>query len=200
MTTDTSTGTQKTDAIKEEGKHLTDEVKEKGGEIGRQAKEEIGHVFDDFRTKAKGQADDQTERAAGALRGVAGQLRSMAEGTTEQGMMVDVARDGADRVQRFADRLDQEGIDGIVHDIEDFARRRPGLFLAASVGVGMAVGRLFRATDMEGMKRAMGNGPDDGVGGTPVTRTTNRVPAGQPYSDRPEGMPFDEPEMGEGRI
>src|SRR5690606_17356170 len=102
--------------------------------------------------------NSQTKRTADAMRGWSKQMHSMAESSSESGRAVELARTGAERIDRMADRLENEGLDGIIHDVESFARRRPGLFLAAGVGVGMVAGRMFRMADTSQMKDAMTNG------------------------------------------
>lgn len=151
MTTDTG-------QAKEKGRQLTDEARSKGEQVGRQAKEEMGHVLDDARSRARDQAEDQTHRAAGALRGMADQLHSMAAASEEQGMMVDMAENGASRIRRLADHIDEGGMDGVVHDLETFARRRPGAFIAAGMGLGMLFGRVLRSSDISGVKEAVSEG------------------------------------------
>lgn len=146
MTSDTRREDAKFDKAKEEGQHLSEEARQKGSEVGEQARQEMGRVVDDVRHKARQQADDQTKRAAGALRDASDQLNSMAEGATSQGMLIDLTRDGAERLGRFADQLEHEGLQGVVDDVERFARRRPGMFIAAGVGVGMVLGRVIKAS------------------------------------------------------
>lgn len=160
MTTDTTSGRQKTDQVKDEGRHLTDEARSKGEQVGQQAKKQVGRVLDDARDKARHQANDQAHRAAGALREMANQLSSMADSSDEEGVMVDMANDGADRIRSVANHIDANGFDGIMNDIQGFARRRPGAFIAAGMGAGMLIGRFFRASDTESMKDAMTPGSD----------------------------------------
>ncbi len=155
MTTDTTTGSTRTEDIKQEGKEVFEEAKAKTTDIGREAKEQGRQVLEEMKYRARDQADGQARRAAESLRGVAAQLGSMAELSDEQGMLVDMARNGADQIQRFADRLGNDGVDGLLTDVEQFARRRPGLFLAATFGAGMVLGRLVRASDPESMRQAV---------------------------------------------
>lgn len=155
MTTDTTTGSTRTEDIKQEGKEVFEEAKAKTTDIGREAKEQGRQVLEEMKYRARDQADGQARRAAESLRGVAAQLGSMADSSDEQGMLVDMARNGADQIQRFADRLGDDGVDGLLTDVEQFARRRPGLFLAATFGAGMVLGRLVRASDPESMRRAV---------------------------------------------
>lgn len=185
MTTDTSSGQQKTDEMKEEGRQLKDQARSKGERVGRQAKEEMGNVIGDARSKARDQADDQTHRAAGALRGMADQLNSMASGAGEEGMMVDLAQNGAERIRFFANHLDDAGFDGIVNDVENFARRRPGVFIAAGMGLGMVLGRVLRSADMDSMKEAVTSNGDE-------NETTR--------PDRPTRQPGSETDRGPGDL
>jgi len=48
----------------------------------------------------------------------------------------------ADGGRQLADYLDQHGPDGVLRDVQDFARRRPGAFLATALAAGFVVGRL----------------------------------------------------------
>ena len=48
----------------------------------------------------------------------------------------------AARSRTFAAYLDQHGPERVVHELQDFARRRPGTFIVAAVAAGFVVGRL----------------------------------------------------------
>ena len=135
-------------AVEGEGKRLLDEARNRGSEIGRQVKSEADHVMGELRVRARDEGNEQAHRAAGALRGVAQQLGGMAEGTVGQGKVVDLTRQGAQQIERFAERLDRDGMDGLLNDLQSFARRRPGAFLAAGFGLGMVLGRLIRSSDV----------------------------------------------------
>jgi len=54
------------------------------------------------------------------------------------------ARQASGEVQRFAQRIDERGFDGLVDDLQSFARRRPGAFLLGAAVTGFATGRLLR--------------------------------------------------------
>jgi hypothetical protein len=42
----------------------------------------------------------------------------------------------------MADYLDRNGPEGVLREVQDFARRRPGAFLATALAAGFVVGRL----------------------------------------------------------
>jgi hypothetical protein len=48
----------------------------------------------------------------------------------------------ADSGRQFADYLDRHGPEGVLREVQDFARRRPGAFLATALAAGFVVGRL----------------------------------------------------------
>jgi hypothetical protein len=48
----------------------------------------------------------------------------------------------ADSGRQFADYLDHHGPEGVLREVQDFARRRPGAFLASALAAGFVVGRL----------------------------------------------------------
>ena len=48
----------------------------------------------------------------------------------------------ADGGRQMADYLDRNGPEGVLREVQDFARRRPGAFLATALAAGFVVGRL----------------------------------------------------------
>ncbi|MGX1274819.1 hypothetical protein [Streptomyces phaeoluteigriseus] len=51
----------------------------------------------------------------------------------------------ADRGHRAVDYLDKLGAEGLLQDLQGFARRRPGAFLSAAALAGLVVERLAKA-------------------------------------------------------
>jgi hypothetical protein len=51
----------------------------------------------------------------------------------------------ADSGRQFADYLDRNGPEGVLREVQDFARRRPGAFLATALAAGFVVGRLGKS-------------------------------------------------------
>jgi hypothetical protein len=99
----------------------------------------------------RSQADAQTARAAESIAGLGEQLRALVDGRPEDAPVVrDYLQQGADRIGAFADRLQRDGLDGAVADVQRFARRRPGVFLLGALGVGLGVGRLLRSGQAAG--------------------------------------------------
>jgi hypothetical protein len=136
MTEHTSGGATSTmaDSARTEGRRLADEAK---SEV-RTAYNEIGH-------RMRGEADGQARRAAGGLRGFADELERMSQ--SADGMASEWAYQGSQRIDSFADRLEAEGIDGVAREVKSYARSHPTMFLAATFGAGMLIGRVLRNAD-----------------------------------------------------
>ena len=91
-------------------------------------------------------ADVRNKQAVDGLRSLTQQIDALSNGHPEQAETVlRYVHDGNDRLRAIADRLEQRGPQGILDDVGNFARRRPGLFLVCALGAGVAVGRLVRS-------------------------------------------------------
>ena len=69
----------------------------------------------------------------------------MANGSTQTGIAADLVRGAGERVNDAARWLDDRDPRALVEEVKGFARRRPGVFIAIAVGVGVIAGRLTRA-------------------------------------------------------
>jgi hypothetical protein len=125
---------------------LAGTAREQAGVVASEAQTQAGQVMDQMRERLSHEAHSQTERAAQNLRRWAEDLTSMAEsGKPEaptQQAMARVAEGG----RRAADYLDERGVNGLVDEVQEFARRRPGAFLLGAAVTGFVVGRLAKAT------------------------------------------------------
>ncbi|MGI8446881.1 MAG: hypothetical protein ACR2MP_06810, partial [Streptosporangiaceae bacterium] len=84
------------------------------------------------------------QRLASELRSAGDELRSMAESSEQGGTASELARQIASRAQDAGQWLEARGPAEVVSEVQAFARRRPGLFLAVAAGVGLVAGRLTR--------------------------------------------------------
>jgi hypothetical protein len=130
---------------RDEARGVADDMREEAAAVVSEAGTQARAMADEARHALQQQASDGTARAAGAVDQLAGRLRALADGNTEQaGDLQGYVRDLGDRLGGVAGRMQERGLDGLVDDVQSFARRRPGLFLAAAAGAGFAAGRLFR--------------------------------------------------------
>ncbi|GAA3398761.1 hypothetical protein [Streptomyces roseoviridis] len=146
----------------------------KAAEVGGTAKEQAANVVgeataqarslvDDLRGQLQGQAQTQTGRLAENVRRLAQELREMSEGGKPDSTVAGVARQLADGGEQAAARIEQRGPDGLVGDLQDFARRRPGAFLAGAAVAGFLVGRAGKGVSAASSADS-GSGGSSGAG------------------------------------
>lgn len=139
---------------------VRDQARQVSGQVQAQAR----NVTEDVRGHLDSEAQAQTERAAQGIRRWADDLASMADSAGPDSPAGALVRQVADGGHRAASTLEENGTAGLVHQVESFARRRPGAFLATAVLAGFAVGRLGRAA--KSAQPASG-----GPGGAPLGRS-----------------------------
>ncbi|TYB50475.1 hypothetical protein FXF51_56025 [Nonomuraea sp. PA05] len=120
----------------------TQQARQVGGEIRQQTGQAVTHL----RGRVRDEVDSQSRRAAQNLRHWADELREMTESgkpdSPVQGVLQRVAGTG----HKAADYLEDQGLGGAVGELQDFARRRPGVFLAGALAAGFLFGRLVKAS------------------------------------------------------
>ncbi len=128
---------------------LKDTALEHVGAVTADAKEKATNVAHDLRRELETQGDAQAKRAASALHDVGSQLSDMAN-AGKPGPVSDVTRQLADKSRLVASRLEEGGVQAVSDDLRQFARRQPGLFLAAAGIAGFVVTRILRNAQSNG--------------------------------------------------
>jgi hypothetical protein len=135
--------------VAQSAKAEASQVKDTAADQGRQVKEEATRqargLVDQAKTELHDQSQSQAEQAAQAIRRVGDQAEALAEGRPQDaGAVTDYVRQAGDKARQTANRLDERGVDGVVSDVQDFARRKPGVFLLGCAAAGFVAGRLIR--------------------------------------------------------
>jgi hypothetical protein len=100
----------------------------------------------------------------------------------QSGVATEVAQQAAERIHGAASWLEQREPADLLQAVRDFARRRPGVFLAGAVAAGLAAGRLTR-----GMTDAARSGSQEPGGQRPGTRRPPReIPPGAAIPPPPD--------------
>jgi ElaB/YqjD/DUF883 family membrane-anchored ribosome-binding protein len=132
------------------GKHAADVAREQASgvveEIGRQGRDLLGHAQDQLGE----QAAQGQQRLAAELLSLSDELSSMADGSGQKGVAADLARDAASRARDAGQWLGERRPAQVVDEVQSFARRRPGAFLALAAAAGLVAGRLTRGIQAAG--------------------------------------------------
>ncbi|WP_229073212.1 hypothetical protein [Actinoplanes sp. DH11] len=123
---------------------VKDTAKEQAQRVGQEAKTQARSVASEVRSKLDETAKAQNGRLVGSIRQTADQLDEMRGARADSPAAAVVSR-VAEGGRQFADYLDRNGPDGVLREVEDFARRRPGAFLATALAAGFVVGRLGKS-------------------------------------------------------
>lgn len=99
------------------------------------------------------------------------------------GLAGQLVRTAGDRAGSVADWLEQREPGDILDEVKQFARRRPGVFIAAAAIAGVAAGRLTKGL-MEAHSQESGD--DVPASSTPIADATSSArPAGAPAATVP---------------
>ena len=126
------------------GKHLTsvasDQAKEVASEAGHQAKS----LVDQARSAFAEQAASQQHRLADQLHALSKELGSMASKSEQAGPATDLAHQASRQLGSVAHWVSEREPGSLVTELKDFARQKPGTFLAVAAGIGLVAGRVTR--------------------------------------------------------
>lgn len=125
-------GQHAVDVARDQAADVAAEAGRQGRNLLRQAQDELGEQT------ARGQ-----RRLAAELISLGDQLGSMADGSPP-GVASDLARQAASRARDAGQWLGDRRPAQVIDEVQAFARRRPGVFLALAAGAGLLAGRLTR--------------------------------------------------------
>nr|WP_157497826.1 hypothetical protein [Leifsonia sp. Leaf325] len=166
----TPTGTA--DAVKGEAVNVKDQVVDSGKNVAATAKDEAAGVLQEARSQAsdlfgqvtselREQAATQQTRAAAGLKTLGDDLHQMSQASSG-GLAAELVSQASSRAGSVSTWLDGHDPESLLHEVKNFARRRPGTFIAVAAVVGLLAGRITRS--------AVGNAADakDAAGRAPA--------------------------------
>jgi hypothetical protein len=157
---------------------VRDTAMEQAQRVGAEARTQARNVASDVRGRVAEQARAQNDRLVGSIRQTADQLDEM-RGDRADSPAASVVSRVADGGRQLADYLDRSGPEGVLREVRDFARRRPGAFLATALAAGFVVGRLGK-----GVAQAdPGAGPDKPGSDSFVSSAPNSTYPDSTYPD-----------------
>ncbi|MEL4317559.1 hypothetical protein WJX64_00925 [Leifsonia sp. YIM 134122] len=156
----TSTGTA--DAVKGEAVNVKDQVVDSGKNVAATAKDEAAGVLQEAKSQAsdlfgqvtselREQAATQQTRAAAGLKSLGDDLDQMSQASSG-GLAAELVSQASSRAGSISTWLDGHDPESVLHEVKNFARRRPGTFIAVAAVVGLLAGRITRS--------AVGNAAD----------------------------------------
>jgi ElaB/YqjD/DUF883 family membrane-anchored ribosome-binding protein len=156
-------------------------AKEQAGQVANEAKAQARNLASQTRDRLSTEVNGQNDRLVSGLRRFVDELEQMVEDRDDspaRGVVTQVSQGG----RRVADYLEQHGPEGALREVQDFARRKPGTFLAVAAVSGFVAGRLGKSvlsgsTSDSGASSAPAAPP---VPGTSAWATPAAVPLTEP--------------------
>lgn len=119
-------------------------------------------VLGGIQQRVTSRVDEQKNRAAAGLGGIADVFRSASdELRNENETLASYVDMASDQMKRFADTIRQRGVADMLDDVHAFARRRPALFIGGAFLVGLGIARFLKASSERGAMRQYGDSFSD---------------------------------------
>jgi len=126
-----------------------------GGANGPTASQVLGGV----KQRVTSRVDEQKNRAAAGLGGIADVIRSAGnELRNENETLASYVDTASDQMKRFADQIREKGIADLLDDVQVFARRRPALFIGGAFLLGFGIARFLKSSADRNEMREYGDG------------------------------------------
>ncbi|MGC5365491.1 hypothetical protein ACPXCE_28105 [Streptomyces sp. DT24] len=146
--------------VGDKGTEVVGTAREQAAQVTGEATAQAKNLANDVREQLQDQARTQTQRLAQNVRRLADELQDIRDKGGSDSTAAGVVGQIADSGHQVASHLERRGPDGLVSDLRDYARQRPGIFLAGAALAGFAAARAGK-----GFKAA---GGDDDSGRPPA--------------------------------
>lgn len=125
---------------------LVDEARDQVGNVTTEVKDQARQLFDDTRSQLRDKADSQRSQLADAIGTLGDEFQALVNGRPDEaGTAGRYVQQAGNAVGDIAAQVRDRDLAGIVDDVQRFARRRPGVFLASVAATGFVAGRLARS-------------------------------------------------------
>jgi hypothetical protein len=126
----------------------TSDIKERAQEATRPAQEKARDAAGKAQDTVRRELDERTSQAGEKVNGTAKDIRSIGEELRKQGKdgPGKLADRAAEETEKVGSYLSGNGPDQMLHDLEDFGRRRPWALLAGGLLAGAAAARFLKAS------------------------------------------------------
>jgi hypothetical protein len=168
-----SSGSTSGTAAREAVQEVRDDASNQARHVADTAKQQTRTVMAEMSETVRGQVMDQKGRAAQSLQALAEEMSSMAAQRDDR--FAALIAEASGRVGAVSGWLEQREPQEVISSVEEFARRRPVVFLAGAALAGVVTGRLTRGL------------VSGGSNGTPTTAASfsSTVPPTHPATPEP---------------
>jgi hypothetical protein len=130
------------------GSLVTEQVKQGTQQAAQQTQQAAGQVAESAKSTAVSYADSQKQTATQSLHSVADALHGTGKTLESNGPapVANYANMAGDKVDGFAQYLEQTSVTNLIGDAENFARQHSSWFLGGALALGFAASRFIKAS------------------------------------------------------
>jgi hypothetical protein len=123
-------------------------VRQQAADLGRKATEGARNAVSQVQTQAQTRLERGKQEAATTLSSVANTLRESGSHLREerQDMAGEYIERAARQIERAADFVQNADLRQVVDDVENFARRRPAVFIGSAFAAGLLAARFLKSS------------------------------------------------------
>lgn len=132
-------------AAKDSAHEVTSTAKDEAGKVATTAKAQAKDLYEETRSQLSEQAGTQQKKVASGLHALSDELHDMSDASSGSGIAADLVSQAATRAGSVATWLDDRDPGSLLTEVKDFARNRPGTFIAVAAIAGVVAGRLTRS-------------------------------------------------------
>jgi hypothetical protein len=127
---------------------LKDQVMQQGNALLNQTKDVAGQALENAKNQVKTQASAQKERAVNRLDSATSALEGTGKQFRDQdlAMVAGYVDNVTGQVRHVTQYLRENDIDGLVQDVEAFARHNPAVFISGAFLLGIAAARFLKSS------------------------------------------------------
>ena len=123
-------------------------LKEQAADLGRKASEGAREVATQAQSQARNRLEQGKQEAASTLSSVASTLlqSGMQLRDGQQGVAGEYVERAARQIERAANYMQSADLKQMVNEVEDFARRRPAVFVGSAFAAGLLAARFLKSS------------------------------------------------------
>lgn len=142
---------------------MPEAVKETGKSVLDKAKETAGQAYDVAAEKATTKLDEQKTALSDGLATVADSVRKVGEnlqGSDAQGGIAKFTAEStttaAQKIEQAAKYFESKDVKDMYHDVENFARQNPAIFIGGAFVLGILAARFIKSSSPKQLTKAAG--------------------------------------------
>jgi uncharacterized protein YjbJ (UPF0337 family) len=160
-------------AAKDAAGQVAGTTKDQATRVAKDALGQARELYGQATTELSNQASQQQTKAASTLRTFGQDLSKMGRGeSTDSGLASELVQNLSQRASGIATWLEQREPADVLHEVTQFAARRPGLFIALAATAGVVGARLTKALVADAKSGAGSDVLDNGHLGSTGAGTT----------------------------